>query len=393
LLVIACVGQAGAEPPRKTFITLDGQRPTGLFANAIQVDKTLYIAGKGDQKPNEPTAGKVKSCLTEIQKTLELAGMSLNNVVQSFVYLEDHDQYAAMNETYGEFFPVDPPARTTLGVAQVPGDSRVEITCVAYADLSQKRRLGTPPPNRPYSPGIVAGDTVYVSGKVDQLPNGSRPATFEGQVRQAMKNVESTLKLAGLNFGHVVMSNVYLDSQENLEVAARVYGEFFERGNEPACATTFVNWIPAGSHVEVTCVATTNLGSRKVVRPASLKAGGFELAVIGSPAVWAGNTLYVSAIDGAPVLGEGASLTSVADQVERMAGRDLKILEEAGLTFDDVVSGSVLLADMKDYQGLNEGYKPFYSRGPAVRTCLMPSRGVEKSPVLVRASLIAARTR
>ncbi len=64
-------------------------------------------------------------------------------------------QYAEVNKYYAEFFPNDPPSRTTLGVAQVPGESRLEITCVAYADLGEKKRIGDPPPNLPFSPGIL----------------------------------------------------------------------------------------------------------------------------------------------------------------------------------------------------------------------------------------------
>ena len=67
------------------------------------------------------------------------------------------------------------------------------------------------------------------------------------------------------------MSHVFLDKPENLDVANRVYNEFFEDGSEPACATVVVDWIPGGSHVEVTCIATTDLASRKVVRPAGIK--------------------------------------------------------------------------------------------------------------------------
>ena len=255
------------QSPVKKFITPDGKRPSGLFAPGVMVGKTLYVAGKGDYKPKEDTAGKVKNCLNEVRKTLKLAGMDMNNVVQTYVYLEDHNQYAEMNKHYAEFFPNDPPARTTLGVTQVPGDSRLEITCVAYGDLSEKKRIGDPPVGFPYSPGILAGDTLYIAGKGDKLANGDHPATFDEQVRQTMRNVESTLKQAGLDFRHVVMSNIFLDRYENLEVVDKVYNEFFEDGNEPACSTSFVDWIPGGSHVEITCIATTDLSTRKVVRP------------------------------------------------------------------------------------------------------------------------------
>jgi len=81
---------------------------------------------------------------------------------------------------------------TTLGVAQVPGESRLEITCIAYTDLAEKKRIGDPPAGFPFSPGILAGDTLYVSGKGDQFHGGGHPETFEEQVRQAMKNVEAT---------------------------------------------------------------------------------------------------------------------------------------------------------------------------------------------------------
>ncbi len=379
------------QPPVKKFATPDGKRPSGLFAPGVMVGKTLYVAGKGDYKPKEDTAGKVKNCLNEIRKTLQVAGMDMKNVVQTYIYLEDHDQYAEVNKHYAEVFPDDPPVRTTLGVAQVPGDSRLEITCVAYEDLTEKKRIGDPPPGLPFSPGILAGDTLYISGQGDKLADGSHPATFDEQVRQAMRNVESILKLAGLDFRHVVMANIFLDRFENLEVADKVYNEFFEDGSEPACSTSFVDWIPGGSHVEITCIATTDLSARKVVRPPGLKSGPSEGGVTSSPAVWAGNTLYISGFSGATPAGgvEGA----VGDQVRRMAQNHTLVLDAAGLKLDDIVAGFVYLSDMQDYAPLNTVYREFYSRGPGVRTCLMPGSGIDKSGVRVRASFVAARTR
>ena len=54
---------ARAQAPVKRFITPDGKKPSGLFAPGVMVGKTLYIAGKGDYKPNEEFPGKVKNCL------------------------------------------------------------------------------------------------------------------------------------------------------------------------------------------------------------------------------------------------------------------------------------------------------------------------------------------
>ena len=173
----------------------------------------------------------------------------------------------------------------------------------------------------------------------------------------------------------------------------KVYSEFFQKG-ERACVlpTVFVDWIPGGSHVEVTCIATTDLAGRKVVRPESMKPGPIEAAVTASPAVWAGNTLYMSGLPG--FKSEGGAITANLDeQVNGMAKNHLAVLETAGLTPEDIVAGWVYLRDMQDYNGMNTIYRKFYSRGPGVRTCLMPNSSYEKNEIRVRGSFIAARTK
>jgi enamine deaminase RidA (YjgF/YER057c/UK114 family) len=392
-LIIAATAQVSSQqPPVKKFLTSDGSRPGGLFAPGVAVGKTVYVAGKGDYRPNEEFSAKVRNCLAEVEKSLKVGGLDLSNIVSAQCYLEDPQNFSKFNEVYGEFFRTRPPARTTLGVPNVPGDSRVEITVVAYSDSAEIRQVGAQPAGRPFSPGIVAGTTLYISGKGDQLPDGSHPATFEEQVRQTMRNVQSTLRDAGLDFRNVVFSNVYVDKFENYGVVNRVYGEFFEYGNEPARATVFVDWIPGDSHVEISCIATTDLASRRVVRPASMRHGPDERAMTASPAVWAGDTLYVSGLYGMDPE-EGVIPADLQTQVRKMAQGDIDILTEAGLTLEDIVSGHVYLRDINDYAPFNEIYKEYYSKGPGVRTCLMPNSGIEKNNVRVRASFIAARTR
>jgi len=392
ILALGLAQPAHGQPPEKKFITPNGQRPKGLFAPGVMVGKTLYIAGKGDYKPDAPFPEKAENCLNEIKKTLNMAGLDMKHVVKSFVYLEDPDQYAEFNKHYARFFPENPPARTTLGVPQVPGPSRVEITCIAYGDPAETKRVGDAPAGLPFSPGVLAGDTLYISGKGDQLPGGAHPATIEEQVRQAMRNVETTLKQAGMDFKNVVMSHVFLDKYDNLEAANKVYNEFFEDGNEPACSTVFVDWIPGGSHVEVTCIATKDLASRKIVRPAGFTPGPSQAAVTASPAVWAGDTLYLSSLSGMDPP-EGAGAADLGPQVNGMGKNHLAVLKSAGLGPESIVAGWVYLRDMEDYQPMNKIYSEYYSRGPGVRTCLMPNSSYEKNAIRVRGSFIAARTR
>jgi reactive intermediate/imine deaminase len=392
VVVLVLAVDSPGQLPAKRFFTADGSRPAGLFAAGVAVGKTVYIAGKGDYKPNEDLPGKVRNCLAEVEKTLKVGGLTLNNVVSAQCYLEDPAYYPEFNRIYREFFPERPPARTTIGVPNVPGDSRIEITCTAYTDLSEIKQIGTSPAGAPYSQGILAGQTLYVSGKGDQLPDGSHPATFEEQVRQTLRNVEATLKAAGLDFRHVVFSNVFIDKFENYGAVNKVYSEFFEFGNEPARATIFTDWIPGGSHVEITCTATTDLKGRKVVRPPSMKYGPDERVLSASPAVWAGDSLYLSGLAGFDPV-EGMPSPDLEKQVRQMARGHMDILAEAGLKLEDIVSGHVYLRDINDYAPFNEIYKEYFSKGPGVRTCLMPNSGMEKNNVRVRASFIAARTK
>src|SRR5262245_64606280 len=97
VLALGLVAATEGQVPEKKFITKDGKRPSGLFAPGVMVGKTLYVAGKGDYRPDAPFPEKVKNCLAEVRKTLQAAGLDMQHVVKSFVYLEDHDQFAEFN--------------------------------------------------------------------------------------------------------------------------------------------------------------------------------------------------------------------------------------------------------------------------------------------------------
>jgi 2-iminobutanoate/2-iminopropanoate deaminase len=69
--------------------------------------------------------------LTNLTAVLEAAGSSLGQVLKTTVFLADMNEFAAMNAVYGEFFSANPPARSTVQVARLPRDVRVEIEAIA----------------------------------------------------------------------------------------------------------------------------------------------------------------------------------------------------------------------------------------------------------------------
>ncbi len=72
------------------------------------------------------------------------------------------------------------------------------------------------PANRLYSPGVDAGDYLYVSGQGPRKPDGSLPENFHDQVRQVLDNVQAIVKSAGLSMDHVVYIQVYLEDMARL---------------------------------------------------------------------------------------------------------------------------------------------------------------------------------
>jgi 2-iminobutanoate/2-iminopropanoate deaminase len=374
---------------RGCFIIVALLAITAAITFGQKVGKNLFLSGTGDYKPDETVEGKVKNCLTLIKGNLEKQGLSLNNVVYSFCYLEGSISYPEFNKYYAEFFPTNPPARTTFAVANDPGPSQIEITVIAHTESSEIKPVGTPPAGFPFTPAFLAGDMYYISGKGDQLPQGGHPATFEEQVRQCMKNVETALKDAGLGFQNAVMMHVILDKYENFEVANKVYSSYFKPGDEPACATIYAQWIPGDSHVEVACWATTDLNKRKVIRTASSKFGAAEGNVNASAAVQVGNMVYTSSLSGFDPK-TGAFDDSLAPQIRQMFVNQLDALSQVGMGYNDIVSGTVYLRNVDDYSGLNAVYnKEFFTGGRRVRTCLQPNAETEKNGVKVRANFIA----
>src|SRR6218665_2990709 len=79
----------------------------------------------------------------------------------------------------------------------------------------------------PYSPGVFAGDFLYISGQGGRDAASRLPDSIEGQVRQTLLNLKAVVEAGGLTLGHVVYSQVYLTDMADYDVMDRVWREFF----------------------------------------------------------------------------------------------------------------------------------------------------------------------
>ncbi len=125
----------------KKISTDKAPKPIGPYSQAIVVDgKSVYTAGQVaiDPATNQLVEGDIKAqtrqVLKNIEEVLKAAGSSMNSVFKTTVFLKDFDDFAAMNEVYAEFFSRSAPARSTVEVARLPRDMRVEIEAVARVE-------------------------------------------------------------------------------------------------------------------------------------------------------------------------------------------------------------------------------------------------------------------
>lgn len=194
-------------------------------------------------------------------------------------------------------------------------------------------RLISPPGTTvvgPYSPGIFAGDFLYVSGQGGRDADGRLADDIEAQVRQTLRNLQAIVEAGGLTLAHVVYCQVYLTDMATYDAMDRVWREFFPT-SAPARAVLGVHRLPTDIAVEINAVAYRDLARRRPVVPA-----GYPSARSTSPGVMAGTRLFLSGSLGADVA-TGAIAQDADAQVQRALDNMGDILAAAGLDFRHVV--------------------------------------------------------
>ena len=122
---------------RQSISSAGAPRAIGPYSQAIRAGNLLFLSG---QIPLDPISGAVvdgdvtaqtERVLQNISAVLKASGASFANVVRTTVFLADMNEFAAMNAVYGTYVVDPPPARSTVQVARLPKDVRVEIDVIA----------------------------------------------------------------------------------------------------------------------------------------------------------------------------------------------------------------------------------------------------------------------
>ena len=121
---------------KDAIVTAGAPAAIGPYSQAVKAGGMVFVSG---QLPIDPATGTFPGSVTEQTKRsllnckaiLEQAGLGLENVVKTTVFLKDMNDFAAMNEVYASFFAQPYPARAAVEVARLPKDAQVEIEMIA----------------------------------------------------------------------------------------------------------------------------------------------------------------------------------------------------------------------------------------------------------------------
>jgi enamine deaminase RidA (YjgF/YER057c/UK114 family) len=399
LIVSATVAYAQLRPvvPPSASPSTDSAGSPGIAA-----DGYVYVSGQGPRSADGSVSAKfadqVRQSLDNIKTVVEVAGLNMDHVVYVQVFLVDTKNYDELNEAFASYFPKDPPARAVLGVTRVP-EAGVQISAIAVRDLTGKRPVLVPnvKPSKAFPAGMLTHDRLFVSSMFGRDPEtGKIPSDPAAQVNLALDGLKSVTEAAGLSLANMVFVNPYMTSAIKYEVMNKPYAKRFEFGNTPARATIEVASLPEGAQISYTGIAVRDLSQRHAVRPKNMPP-----SPTASPCVFAGDTLFCSAKSGfIPGPNGGVFAASTADQTRQSMRNQLDNLEEADMSFADVVSTTIYLDDLSEWPQFAGVYAKYFSGALPARTTVqqtMPGRRKTNKegeyPDLEQFSLIAVRSR
>jgi len=262
------------------------------------------------------------------------------------------------------------------------------IGVVAVLGVAAERRSVFPPgikPAGPYSPGVIAGEYLYVSGQGPRDANGKYGDTPDANMRQALRNIRAIVEAGGLTMEHIVFAHVYLHPSVPQSAMEKVWKETFPL-NPPKRLVFAAYRLPLDIPVEINAIAARDLAMKKkasktILPDQNAKPGCHQAS---------GGVICSASATTAGTVEEQTKLI-----FERMAA-DLK---KAGYTLADAVATNVRLDSVDDFAKMNGAYGAFFPKdAPPTRTTIGPRAPVAsreavngKYPPLVSVSLLAVK--
>jgi enamine deaminase RidA (YjgF/YER057c/UK114 family) len=354
---------------RSTVPTDRLMRPIAEFSMGLRVGDVIYVGATAGTDMRRELAGygpghidveaQSAKMFANMATALELLGGGVEDIVRVKGYVDDVRDFAPHEEAAKRFFKTPYPSQMTVGSWGFPlPQAVVEADLVAI--VGDVRAVGTRSGSvtAAEAGGVVAGGRFYGTA----LP-ADRTGDVGRQAESCFQRLAETLAAAGLALADAVMLTVTLADIRLRPRFDEVYGGLF-RAAHPARTVIAVPLPSPDILVAVECVA--------------VKGGGTPIG----DAMLAGDTLYIGGQIAPEEAGIEAQTTGAWKRVERLVA-------EAGMSPDDVVSTTNVLADWRDYRGFNAGFGRFVRAPYPPRTTL--SAGLPDPRARVQVEAIAHR--
>lgn len=121
----------------KIIFTQEAPAPIGPYSQAVLAGNTLYVSGQipldaeTGELINENITEETHAVMKNLEAVLRAGGFSFSDVVKCTIFIKSMDEFSTINEAYGQYFKVNPPARETVEVSKLPKNVNVEISCIA----------------------------------------------------------------------------------------------------------------------------------------------------------------------------------------------------------------------------------------------------------------------
>ena len=338
----ALVGAADLKP----VLPANAAKPIGPYTPGITAGDYVYVSGQGARDATGKLPATIeeqtRQCLNNVKDILTAAGVSMEHVVWSQVFLKNIKDHDAMNKVYASFFAKNPPARSLIAVTAMPGETPVEIAVVAVRDLKLKKPLTLSSTREPASAAVVSGDRVYISGVLGLDAKSVVPTKPRDQVQALVTQMRSVLTKAGLDLRDMAYAHVYVDQAMPLKVLGDLLTEVLP--SETALSVIQTTALPHGAHVEISGIAS---------KAAKRQGDCTSIA----------DTLYCAGVGGT---------------IEQALKRVKDNMTVSNLTPARIVATNVFIDDLKNFEAMNKIYASSFGTWFPTRVTVQPTPRAEE---------------
>jgi 2-iminobutanoate/2-iminopropanoate deaminase len=203
------------------------------FSRAVKVGDRVYSSGvQGLDKTtgrlvDGDFSSRARKCVENLSESLSEAGSSLNKLLSMKVYLRNLRDREAFDNVLKEFFQGKFPARTTLEVNRLQGDSDLEVDGIAAVDMASTQFLGV---GDGFSPAVRHGNYLYISGDftVADLRNLQEEKDCESEVRLCFDRIRSILETAGMSLERLFSTRVYVRNMRDRAIVNKISTQIYK---------------------------------------------------------------------------------------------------------------------------------------------------------------------